>query len=105
MIILMNLFFVPMITMYIYYSRKKKKLEFTFSFFVKYCIVTVLVFLFAKIFSQFVNVFYPLALPLDRASYTLFAVPAAIVLPFAIEFIQKYFRFKIKVESNKHEAE
>ena len=103
-IVLMNLLFVPMITMYICYSRKKEKLVFSFAFAVKYCIVTVLIFLFAKLLSQLVNVFYPLALPLDRAPYTLFAVPVALVLPYLIEFIQKYVHFKIKVEG-KHDEE
>ena len=105
MIAFMNLFFIPMITMYIYYARKKEKLVFSFSFAVKYCIVAVLVFVFAKILSQLVNLFYPLALPPDQAPYTLFAIPAACILPFLIEFVCKYVHFKIKVEENKDEEE
>lgn len=58
---------------------------------------------FAKILSQIVNIFYPLAIPLDRAPYTLFAIVASVLLPFLIEFVQRYFRFEIKVESNENE--
>lgn len=103
MIEFMNLFFPPMITIYIYCRRKKEKIAFSLPLIVKYCIVTVLVFAFAKILSQIVNLFYPLALPLDRAPYTLFAIAASGLLPFLIEFVQKYFRFEIKVESNENE--
>lgn len=58
---------------------------------------------FCKILSQIVNLFYPFALPLDRAPYTLFAIAASGLLPFLIEFVQKYFHFEIKVESNENE--
>lgn len=107
MISLINLFFVPMITLYIYYARRKEKLTLSFPFLVKYCITAVLVFLFAKLLSQFVNIFYPIALPTDRAPYTLFAVPVAVALPLLIEFVQKYFHLNIKIESKNdaHEAE
>lgn len=103
MIEFMNLFFPPMIAIYIYFRRKKEKIAFSLPLIVKYCIVTVLVFAFAKILSQIVNIFYPLAIPLDRAPYTLFAIVASVLLPFLIEFVQRYFRFEIKVESNENE--
>lgn len=99
LIVLINLLFIPMISIYIHYRRNNEKIAFTPSFAVKYCIFAVAVFLIAKIAAEFVSLFHDIAIPPVDAYYTVFAVPAAIVFPYLIEMFRK-FRVKVKIEND-----
>lgn len=102
LIVLINLLFIPMISIYIHYKRNNEKISFTPTFAVKYCIFAVAVFLLAKIGAEFVSLFHDIAIPPVDAYYTIFAVPAAVVFPYLIEMFKK-FRVKVKIENDSNE--
>ena len=59
MIEFMNLFFPPMIAIYIYFRRKKEKIAFSLPLIVKYCIVRFLFLLLQKSFPRLSIYFIP----------------------------------------------
>lgn len=102
MIEFINLFFIPLIALLLHYRLRKWKLVPSLLCFTRYGIYAALTFLGAKLLSQVVNVFYALQLPPDRGAYTVFAVPVAIVLPYAIEFVQKYLHVEMLSDETSH---
>ena len=94
-----------MISVHIYCKRNNVRPVLSASSVVRYCIFTVAVFLTAKLGAEFVSIFYTLAIPPVDAYYTIFAVPAAVIVPFAVEFFRKYLRPRVKIEKNEDEKE
>lgn len=103
MIAFINLFFVPMISVSIYYNQKKEQLKFDPAFVARYCIFTSLVFLGAKLLSQIVSIFYPINIQINTAFYTVFAVPVAVVISYLIAFFKAY--FSVVIESGERHNE
>lgn len=100
MIIWLNLFLVPMISICFYYSRRKEKLNFSLLFVIRYAIMTVSVFLITRFIFKFLKLFFSFTLEMGGVLYTLGAVCVALVLPFVVEFIQKYISVKVKVATH-----
>lgn len=102
-IVLLNLFFIPMITVYIRYARTGQAMKFSLFFLVKYAVITVLVFVGTKVVGMMAGAILPLVLTPDRATYTVCAVVVAVVLPYIYEFFHKYLHFRVKVEKRRDE--
>lgn len=102
-IVLLNLFFIPMITVYIRYARTGQAMKFSLSFLVKYAVITVLVFVGTKVVGMMAGAILPLVLTPDRAAYTVCAIVVAVVLPYIYEFFHKYLHFRVKVEKRQDE--
>lgn len=97
---LINLFFVPMIAVYIYYSRRKEKLIFSLEFVVKYCVITAAVFVITKGLLTLVGIFTSFTLNIGGIIYAVSAVIVSVLLPLALAFIKKYVSIRVCIEKN-----
>lgn len=102
-IVLLNLFFIPMITVYLRYARTGRTMGFSLAFLVKYAVITVLVYAGTKIIAKMAGAILPVILTPDRTTYTICAIFVAVLLPYIYEFLQKYLHFQVKVEKNQDE--
>lgn len=102
-IVLLNLFFIPMITVYIRYARTRQTMAFSLAFLVKYAVITVLVYAGTKMIAKLAGAIVPLILTPDRTTYTICAIVVAALLPYIYEFLQKHLHFRVKVEKSQDE--
>lgn len=86
---ILNLFFVPFISMLIYYRRKKKEYKFSELFFMQYAIFCVVISTITKIFTVVFRKWLLIEIGVDSSYYTAIAIVVAYVLPYIIEVWQK----------------
>lgn len=94
---IINLFFVPILSVYLYYRFNKKEIAPTFAFGINWALACVAVSLVAKIIlavEQFL--FMSAAAAIDSFKYTFAATVAAVL----ITVVSKVFRIKVGVQKD-----
>ena len=79
-IIFINLFFVPMLALYMIYQRKGKPLIFNVEMLLQYCIIAACNIPFTEVFTLIFKKISGNVIPLDSGYYTLFALFSAVLL-------------------------
>lgn len=94
---IINLFFVPMISMMICYRRKNKEYKFNAQFFMPYSIYCVSIPTITKIFLVLLKNKGGIDIGVDSSYYTAFAMVVAYVLPYLVEIWQKNISIKCSI--------
>lgn len=88
-----NLFFIPVISVYILYKLKKRDLKFGAEYISLYMLSCVAVMISTEGFFYLINLLFPVGvITTDSGLYSVVAVLAAVALP----LIAKTFKFEIK---------
>lgn len=80
MVVFINLFFVPMVCLYLIYQREEQPLEKSLELFFQYCIVTACNIPAAKVFVFLIKRFTGMQISIDSGYYTLAALVSAVML-------------------------
>lgn len=94
-----NLFFVPLISVYIYCIRNQIKLVFSGANFIRYGIMLVMNVLISDILVKIVQTFHELDFSREGVKYGFVASVVAVTLPYAIEIIKKCIKVDLEIES------
>ena len=98
MISFINLFFLPAIALRLRWKRTRRHLAFSADALASYCTWTVGVFLLTKVFTFFAKAILAYEITPETTKYTLVGMVVAVVLPLALEFVEKYVEAKVTVE-------
>lgn len=97
-----NLFFIPVITVYILYKLKNRDLKFGAEYISLYMLSCVAVMISTEGFFYLLNLLFPVGVvTADSGLYSVVAVLAAVAVP----FIAKTFKFEIKENSDEKTEE
>lgn len=80
MVIFINLFFVPVLPVYLSYQSRRQSLSTSLELLFRYCITVCLNHVAAHVITLFIFKLTGIAFPLDSARYTLAALLAALLL-------------------------
>lgn len=86
---IINLFFVPTITMKILYKRSGKCCHFDGQFMMQYAIYCTFISMITKILVVVIRKFMTINIEVDSSYYTPVAILVAFVLPYIIEIVKK----------------
>lgn len=106
--IVMNIFFVPMIAIWIRYRRQNWKMVLSGEFLVRYAVYTCVVSLITECISVVIRQFIGLEYGWDSTYYSLAAICVATILPYGMEAFEKNVKLKCEItkeESKKNEKE
>ncbi len=99
-IVFVNVFILPLISLYIYMKRQNKELLFTFENVCKYSIFLSVGFVFNKGISIVIKTFFSKNIDLNFAAYTAIGIITFALLPLLFEIFKKYFSVKLEVKKN-----
>lgn len=100
---IIHVFFIPMITMLIYYSRSEKLMELNGEFFVRYGVNTVFVVTIAKVITSVIYKVSSVRLKIDSTYFGIIAIFVAFIMPYVIELLKKNIEIKCEIKGNKNE--
>lgn len=103
-ITIINLFFVPMISMMICYKKKNKEYKFNEEFFVPYSIYCVFISTFTKFFVVIIREWLSVDISVDSSYYTAIAIVVAFALPYTVEILQKNIEIKYSIISKEESS-
>ena len=106
-ITIINLFFVPMITMRNLYKRSGKCSRFDGQFMMQYAIYCIFISMITKILVVVIGKFMTINIEVDSSYYTPVAILVAFVLPYIIEMVKKNIQVQCSItrEVNKETNE
>lgn len=99
-VILINLFFVPFISVAISAGRQGKKISCSMAFWVSYGCYATLIVPFSKILASLVEKALSMPVELYSGYYTLCAIPVAALLPFVSAVLKKMFHLTCEIKKN-----
>lgn len=100
MVSFINFFFLPAVALRLRWKRTGRHLAFSADALVSYCSWTVGVLLLTKAFTLFAGAVLSCEITPDSVKYTLVSLAAAVILPFAVEFVEKYVGAKVTIEKS-----
>ena len=100
-----NLFCVPCLSLYIYYSRKKEEPEFSAKLILQYGIVTAIICAISKAIYKLYCIFFSDTYSLGGIEYAVISLIIAVILPIAYEFLKKYISVHVEVVEDEPEQE
>ena len=100
MVLLVNLFFPPVLFLYLYCDRQKKPLVFSALLAAEYGVAVVAVYLPARFLFSVACLLGWCAFDLESLVYTFLAVVVSAVLPFAAEFFRRLVSVRLTVSQN-----
>lgn len=106
--IVMNIFFVPMIAIWIRYRRQNWKMVFSSEFLVRYGVYTCVISLITECISVVIRHFIGLEFGWDSTYYSILAIGVSVLLPYAMEAFEKNVKLECEItkeESKKNEKE
>ena len=99
MVIFINLFFVPVVSLYLIYRRKKKSIVKSMEMLLHYCILTACNIPAAKVFVFLIKFLFKKQISIDSGYYTLAALISAVLMA----WIYLNIRIEIVVEKRNRE--
>ena len=81
LVVFINLFFIPVLPIYIFYRKKRKQLVFSADLLFQYCLTTVCNIPMAKVFIFLIRKVSGIYISIDSGYYTLTALLSALLLP------------------------
>ena len=102
---LVHVFFIPMISMFIYYRRNSKKLELNAEFITKYAIYTTIIVTIAKILTSVIFKFTEIRIKIDSTYFAVIAIAVAFLLPYVYEVFKKNFHVRCEIKGITNEEE
>ena len=85
-----NLFFVPVVSLYIYYKRRRLQMAPTFDMLIKYAIMVVGVVPGSRFFTMIFRVLTDVYIETDSSYNTIAALLAAVTLPYVYDIWKKF---------------
>lgn len=95
----LNIFFVPVISLAVYFRRQNKELTFNMNFVVKYVIFSVVVLIVTYMIMKALEVTIGVGALPSSPLYTIVATFVAFVLPYIYEIYKKYLDIKCEIKS------
>lgn len=97
---IVHVFFIPMISMLVYYRRNKKALELNGEFLVRYGIYTSVVVTIAKVIASVILKVTDIRLKIDSTYFAVIAICVAFFLPYIAEVFKKNVEIKCEIKSS-----
>lgn len=94
-----NLFFIPLVSMYIYCMRNQIKLAFSGANFIRYGIMLVMNVLISDMFVKVIQMIHEFDFSREGMKYGVVALLVAVVIPYAIEIVRKCTKMDLEIES------
>lgn len=102
-VVFVNVFVLPLISLYIYMKRQDKQLLFTFENVCIYSIFLAVGLVFNKGISIVIRIFFAKNIDLNFTVYTMVGIVIFALLPIVFEIVKKYFSVKLEVKKNEKE--
>jgi len=102
---IINLLFVPIISLYIVFRQKGWPQRFSPELIMRWCIFASANMLITKAIFKSINVFYPVVMDLAGVKYTFVAAAVAVLLPYMIDFMKKYVSIRVEIKGNEKGSE
>ena len=100
MVTFLNLFFVPMISVFVFYRRNKKELFPDLDFFKQYVIYTIAVTIATFLTMKILTIITGFGATSESQVYTIVATIIAFLLPYIFEIYSKYIDIRFEVKGN-----
>ena len=100
---IINLFLIPVISLYIYIKRSRKEIHFSFENLCKYCVLVAVNSVLNKAVTVIITMLSGKTVLVTSSYYTLIGIVTAVCIPFVIEIAIKYFSIRIEEKDNEEE--
>lgn len=100
---IIHVFFIPMISMMVYYKRNNKSFELNGEFLTRYAIFTSVVITLAKIVTSVIFKITAVRLKIDSTYFAVIAICVAFFIPYIIEIFKKNVEIKCEIKNEKDE--
>ncbi|MBQ7288917.1 MAG: hypothetical protein IJW78_04225 [Clostridia bacterium] len=100
---IINLFFIPIISLYIYIKKNNKALRFSFENFCIYAVLVATSSILNKALVVVINLVSGKMIYIASSYYTLIGLVTAVFIPIIYEIITKYISVRVKEKKNDEE--
>ena len=101
MIALVNIFILPLISLYVYNKRYKKEFVFSLETLCVYAVFLAVATIFNKGITVLIKMQFLKDISVASSYYTLFGIVTAVLVPIVFEMVKKHFSLKIEVKNDK----
>ena len=105
MITFFNLFFVPLVSIFVFYRRNNMILKPDFGFFRLYALFSIAVSIVTFLFMKLLTITTGLGATLESQVYTIVASGIAFLLPYIFEIYSKYIDIRFEVKGKDENVE
>lgn len=98
---IVHVFFIPMISMMVYYKRNNKTLELNGEFLTRYAIYTSVVITISKMIASVLLKISNIRLKIDSTYFAVISIAVAFLLPYVYETLKKNIQIKCEIKNSK----
>ena len=100
---IVHVFFIPMISMMVYYKRNGKTLELNGEFLTRYAIYASVIVTISKILTSVILKATDIRLKIDSTYFAVISIAVSFILPYIYEALKKNIEIKCEIKSAKDE--